>query len=70
MITTVETILNAYEPTKDLDQTKVTELRTRLTRYVETIAPLCRISEERLREYGSAYLKEVNEGKDPRFTGC
>lgn len=70
MITTVESILNAYEPIKKFDEAKVAEFRTKLTRYVETIALSCRMDGERLQEYGSAYLKELNEGKDPRFTGC
>jgi len=70
MMTTVESILNAYEPIRNFDEARVAELRTKLTRYVEIIAPLCQTDEEQLREYGSAYLKELNEGKDPRFTGC
>ncbi len=70
MITTVESILNAYDPIKNCDQARVAELRAKLARYVETIAPSCRMDSERLQEYGSAYLRELNEGKDPRFTGC
>jgi hypothetical protein len=70
MIPTVEGILDAYEPIKNLDEAKVAEFRTRLMRYVETIAPSCQMDGKRLHEYGSAYLKELNEGRDPRFTGC
>jgi hypothetical protein len=70
MIRTVERILDAYEPLKTFDEDRIAEFRTKLSCYVEAIAPACQMNAERLQEYGKAYLKELHEGRDPRFTGC
>jgi hypothetical protein len=67
---TVECILLGYEPIKSFDDDRVAEFRTKLARYLEAIAPACEMNAEGLQEYGKAYLKELHEGRDPRFTGC
>ena len=64
MIRTVESILNAYTPIKNFDQAKIAEFRMKLTRDIEIIAASCQMDAERLQECGSAYLKELSEGKD------
>jgi hypothetical protein len=42
----------------------------KITRYLESLASAGQRDAQRLSMYGLAYLKELHEGRDPRFTGC
>ena len=57
----VDRILNTYQLMRPLDADRVSDSRQKITRYIESL---------QLAEYGLAYLKELHEGPDPRFTGC
>jgi hypothetical protein len=70
MRTIVERVLNTYDPTRTLDQARVAESREKILQYFEKLASAGRIDADRLVEYGIAYLKELHEGPDRRFTGC
>jgi len=66
----VERILNTYQLMRPLDAERVADSRQRISRYVETLASAGQRDDEQLAIYGLAYLTELLEGADPRFTGC
>ena len=66
----VDSVLRAYEPIWTLDPAKVTELRERIRQYVDKLVSAGQRDAHNLAEYAMAYLKELHEGPDPRFTGC
>jgi len=66
----VDRILSTYRLTSQLDPDRVSDSRQRITRYVESLASAGQSDTQRLVVYGLAYLKELQEGRDPRFTGC
>ena len=66
----VDRILNAYQLMRPLDADRVSDSRQRITRYIESRASAGQSDAQQLAEYGLAYLKELHEGPDPRFTGC
>ena len=66
----VDSVLRAYEPIWTLDPAKVAELRERIRQYVDKLVSAGQRDAHNLAEYAMAYLKELHEGPDPRFTGC
>jgi hypothetical protein len=66
----VERILNTYQLMRPLDPERAADSRQRISRYVETLASAGQRDDEQLAIYGLAYLTELLEGADPRFTGC
>jgi hypothetical protein len=66
----VERILNAYQLKRPLDAERVADSRRKISRYLESLASAGQRDTKRLTIYGLAYLKELHEGRDPRFTGC
>jgi hypothetical protein len=66
----VEGILNAYQTMRPLDPERAADSRQRISRYIEVLASAGQRDEEQLTIYGLAYLTELLEGADPRFTGC
>jgi hypothetical protein len=66
----VDSVLRAYEPIWTLDPAKVTESRERIRQYVDKLVSAGQRDAHNLAEYAMAYLKELHEGPDPRFTGC
>ena len=66
----VERILNAYQLMRPLDAERVSDSRLKITKYIESLSTAGHRDAERLTIYGLAYLKELHEGRDPRFTGC
>jgi hypothetical protein len=66
----VELILNTYQSIRPLDAERAADSRQKISRYIETLASAGQHDAERLTIYGLAYLKELHEGQDPRFTGC
>jgi len=55
---------------RPLDADRVSDSRQKITRYIESLASAGQSDAQQLAEYGLAYLKELHEGPDPRFTGC
>jgi hypothetical protein len=66
----VDRILNTYQLMRPLDADQVSDSRRKVTRYIESLASAGQSDAQRLAVYGLAYLKELHEGPDPRFTGC
>jgi hypothetical protein len=66
----VEDILNTYQSMRPLDAERAADSRQRISRYIENLASAGQRDAEQLTIYGLAYLTELHEGQDPRFTGC
>ena len=63
-------ILSTYQLMRPLDPDRVSDSRQRITRYIESLASAGQSDAQQLAVYGLAYLKELHEKRDPRFTGC
>ena len=66
----VKSIMKTYHSMCPLDAEQGADLRKKITRYIETLATAGQRDAEQLTIYGLAYLTELHEGQDPRFTGC
>jgi hypothetical protein len=66
----VELILNTYQSLHPLDTEGAADSRQKISRYVEALTSAGQRDTEQLTIYGLAYLTELHEGQDPRFTGC
>jgi hypothetical protein len=66
----VDRILSTYQLMRPLDPDRVSDSRQRITRYIESLASAGQSDVQQLAVYGLAYLKELHEERDPRFTGC
>jgi hypothetical protein len=66
----VERILNTYQSMCPLDAERTADSRQKISRYIETLTSAGQRDDEQLTVYGLAYLTELHEGQDPRFTGC
>jgi hypothetical protein len=47
-----------------------TRFQIQVTRYIESLASAGQSDAQQLAVYGLAYLKELHDGRDPRFAGC
>ena len=65
----IEQALRSYELTDAMDAAQVARSRERVTRYIDSLISAGQSDPLRLCEYARAYLKELHEGPDPRFTG-
>ena len=66
----VDRILNDYQLARPLDSERVADSTRKISGYLESLATAGHHDTKRLAIYGLAYLKEMHEGRDPRFTGC
>jgi hypothetical protein len=66
----VDRILSTYASTRPLDPARLLDSRLRIKRYIESLASAGQSDAQQLAMYGLAYLTEMHEGRDPRFTGC
>jgi len=66
----VEQALGTYELTSKMDAAELARSRDRISRYLDKLISAGQDDPHRLTEYARAYLKEMYEGPDPRFTGC
>jgi hypothetical protein len=66
----VDRILYTYQLIRPLDPNQISASRLKITRYIESLASAGQGDAQRLSMYGLAYLKELHEGRYPRFTGC
>jgi hypothetical protein len=53
-----------------MDTEQVMASRDRIARYIDKLVSAGQNDPDQLIIYASAYLKELHEGRDPRFTGC
>jgi hypothetical protein len=70
MIDVVDRILSTYQSMCPLDAERAADSRQKISRYIESLAAAGQRDTEQLAIYGLAYLTELHEGQDPRFTGC
>jgi hypothetical protein len=65
----VDRVLNTYELMGKLDASRRAESREKISAYIATLASAGQKDAQELAVYGLAYLKELHEGPDRRFTG-
>ena len=70
MIEVVDRILNEYQSIRPLDAERLADSRLKISRYLEVLGTAGQRDTKQLAMYGLAYLREMHEGRDPRFTGC
>ena len=63
-------VLNAYSLIGELDAARVKQSREKIIGYIDKLASAGQNDPHQLTESALAYLKELHEGPDPRFTGC
>jgi hypothetical protein len=66
----VDQALGTYELTSRMNAAELAQSRDRITRYLHKLISAGQDDPLQLAEYARAYLKEMHEGPDPRFTGC
>ena len=66
----VDQALEAYELIDEMDVAVVAQTRERIARYIDKLTSAGHTDPHQLAVYARAYLKELHEGRDPRFTGC
>jgi hypothetical protein len=66
----VDRILQTYQLMRNVDPEQIPNSRQKITLYVEKLNSAGEFNPHQLAMYGLAYLKELHDGPDPRFTGC
>jgi hypothetical protein len=66
----VERVLNSYRLVHALDDQMLADSRKRIGQYIRDLSSAGHSDAHQLAVYALAYLKELHEGPDPRFTGC
>jgi hypothetical protein len=66
----VDRALHTYGLTRELDAARIAQSREKIIRYIDTLGSAGQNDTHQLAVYALAYLKELHEGPDPRFTGC
>jgi hypothetical protein len=66
----VDWALHTYGLTREWDDARIAQSRERIIRYIDTLGSAGQNDAHQLAVYALAYLKELHEGPDPRFTGC
>jgi hypothetical protein len=54
----------------EMDVAVVAQCREKVARYIDKLTSAGLTDRYQLSEYARAYLKELHEGPDPRFSGC
>jgi hypothetical protein len=66
----IDEAFGTYEMVGEMDATQVAQSREKIGHYIGTLISAGQNDPRRLAEYARAYLKEMHEGRDPRFSGC
>ncbi len=66
----IDQALGTYELAGKMDAAQMAQSRERMTQYIHTLISAGQNDPRQLTEYARAYLKEMHEGRDPRFSGC
>ena len=66
----IDRALNTYEVAMRLNAVEIAHSRKRIAQYIDKLLSAGRTDPDELTECARAYLKEMHEGRDPRFTGC
>jgi hypothetical protein len=70
MVDVVDRILNTYQLRRPLHADRVEDSRRKIAGYIGSLMSAGQRDPRQLTKYGLAYLEELHEGRDPRFTGC
>jgi hypothetical protein len=66
----VERAFRAYEHVHEIDAVQLAVSRDRISQYVDTLMSAGQRDPHQLTEFACAYLKELHQGPDPRYSGC
>jgi hypothetical protein len=66
----VDSVLKTYQAMVKLDAARLAESRRKITNYIEILASAGQRDTGKLAVYGLAYLKQLHEGADSRYSGC
>ncbi|HKR84030.1 MAG TPA: hypothetical protein VJS37_07620 [Terriglobales bacterium] len=66
----IDRALGSYELADRLSAEQLAQSRERICRYIDKLVAAGQKDPQKLAEYARAYLKEMHEDRDPRFTGC
>ena len=66
----VDRVLESYGLTRELDAERLARSKEGISRYIDQLASAGQNDTSQLVVYALAYLKELHEGPDPRFSGC
>ena len=66
----VDSVLKTYQLMGKLDADRLAESRRKITEYFEILASAGQRDARKLAVYGLAYLKQLHEGPDNRYSGC
>ena len=70
MIDIIDRVLETYKLTGELDPERIAQSREKVIGYIAKLASAGQQDAHQLTVYALAYLKELHEGPDRRFTGC
>lgn len=66
----VDRVMASYENLPALEHLGRDEIRVKVSQYLAKLSTAGHSDAEELAFYGLAYLRILNEGPDPRYTGC
>jgi hypothetical protein len=66
----IDRVLTTYSLIRPLRSSEIDASREKIGGYLEKLAKAGQTDVHELTVYGLAYLKELHEGPNPRFTGC
>jgi len=66
----VDRVMASYENLPALDRLGRDEIRVKVSQYLEKLSTAGHSDAEELSFYGLAYLRILQDGPDPRYTGC
>jgi hypothetical protein len=66
----VDRVMASYEKLPALEPIGREEIKTKVSEYLAKLSSAGHFNDDELAFYGLAYLRILNEGPDPRYTGC
>jgi hypothetical protein len=66
----VERVMGTFEKLPALDPLERDQIRAKVSQYLAKLSSATNFNNEELAFYGLAYLRILNEGPDPRYSGC
>ena len=66
----VDRALVNYEGAAGLNAVQIFHSRERVSQYINKLISAGQTDPDELTECARVYLKEMHEGRDPRFSGC
>jgi hypothetical protein len=66
----IERVINTYSLIRPLDPPELIRSREKISGYLEKLSAAGHKDAHQLAVFGLAYLRELYEGPNPRYTGC